>query len=430
MARVILFALCLCSLPLDADAQGPLLWEVQEDIHGGTDIARAITLSGNVAVVVGNGGEPLEGTDESDFVIQALSRATGTLRWSDRTFLSIGVVQQIFVTSRDHRAYAVGTLYESDGRSAFLVRAYDVPSGTLLWENVWHASPGIDTDHPQGIIATPTQVVVVGYGANATNNGLALLVRAYDPSTGTVLWEDRRSQSGADVVGWAVAANAGRVFVVGTTSGTGGPGLLVRAYDASSGHVAWETIRQNVTPTEMLVAAGRLLVAGSAANNTYLVALSAKTGSLLWEDPTPIVGAFVDIAVDGPRLVGAVVSGVGFAVRTYNVVTGDLEWQDRPTVPLGFHATVLAVGVNSNGVYAAGSSGRIFSDSEFMVRAYDARNGTLLWDDRSHLSPDSRATDLVLDNSRLFVAGYTVEASTESDFLLRAYDVGGRPHSR
>src|SRR5580765_7495274 len=107
--RIVLVCCVVVSLPLNAFAQGPLLWELQEDIDGGVDLARAITLSGKAAVVVGNGGVPLEGTDESDLVIQALSRTTGAVRWSDQTFLSIGSVEKLFTTSRKNRAYAVGT---------------------------------------------------------------------------------------------------------------------------------------------------------------------------------------------------------------------------------------------------------------------------------------------------------------------------------
>jgi hypothetical protein len=48
----ILCALGLLLLPVDVLCQGPLLWEVQEDLHGADDFARAVTLSGKVAVVV------------------------------------------------------------------------------------------------------------------------------------------------------------------------------------------------------------------------------------------------------------------------------------------------------------------------------------------------------------------------------------------
>lgn len=427
MLKRIFLASCLLWLPVKVYGQAPLLWELQEDIHGGTDIAQAITLSGKTAVVVGNGGEPLEGTDESDFVIQTLGRATGAVEWSDQAFLSIGSIERLFATSRKNRAYAVGTLREvGDPRSAFLVRAYDVPRGTLLWENVWHAGQGVDTDHPTGIVASPTQVVVVGYGENATRDGLAALVRAYDPLTGAILWEDRAGSTGVDVFALTIAASRNQVFVAGTVSPAGDPftrDLFVRAYDAASGDLDWETSRQTVVPTTLKLASGRLLVAGAAGASTYLAAFSARNGALLWDDMAPTSGILSDIAVTGPRIAAAISSGTSFAVRVYDLITGSLEWEDRPTTFPGFHEHVSAVVLNENAVYAAGSSGEDFGASEFMVRAYDARNGTLLWDDRSHPSAQTAAVDLVLGKFRLFVAGSTLDGSTSTDFLIRAYDV-------
>ena len=163
--RIVLVCCVSVSLPLNAFAQGPLLWELQEDINGGVDLARAITLSGRAAVVVGNGGVPLEGTDESDLVIQSAQSDPQELSgWSDQTFLSIGSVEPLFTTSPQEQSLCGWHLREpNDVRSAFLVRAYSVPTGELLWQNVWHASPGVDTDHPTGIFAGPTAVIVVEY---------------------------------------------------------------------------------------------------------------------------------------------------------------------------------------------------------------------------------------------------------------------------
>ena len=429
MKRIVL-ACCVVCLPLNAFAQGPLLWELQEDIDGGVDLARAITLSGRAAVVVGNGGVPLEGTDESDLVIQALSRTTGAVRWSDQTFLSIGSVEKLFTTSRKNRAYVVGTLREpNDLRNALLVRGYSVPTGELLWQNVWHASPGVDRDHPTGIFAGPTAVIVVGYSENATGDGLAAVVRAYDPVSGAVLWEDRAGSTGVDVIGLTITANRNRVFIAGTTSPSSNPSLrdlFVRAYDAGSGQLLWEISRQSVTPTKIALASGRLLVAGSAGLSTYLAVFST-TGPLLWEDMAPTTGFVADVAVSGSRIAVAINAGPQFAIRAYDLSSGILQWEDRSALRSGFHDQVLAVELNNDAVFAAGNSGEDFGNSEFLVRAYDARSGTLLWDDRSHSSPRTTAFDLALGKSRLFVAGYTTTSATDSDFLIRAY--AARPNT-
>ena len=140
-------------------------------------------------------------------------------RWSDQTFLSTGAIEPLFVASRQGRAYAVGTLREAgEPRNAFLTRAYDVSDGTLLWQNTRRPGDGLDSDHPTGIIASPTQVVIVGYGKNRAIRGFAVLLRAYDPVTGAVLWENRQRRHGFDLVAWTIAANRNRVFIAGTTA--------------------------------------------------------------------------------------------------------------------------------------------------------------------------------------------------------------------
>jgi len=427
MLKAAVFVCCLVGIPVAAFAQAPLLWELQEDINGGIDIARAITLSGKTAIVVGNGGVPLEGTDESDLVIQALGRATGAIQWTDQTFLSVGVIEPLFVTTRKNRAYVVGTLREpNDVRSAFLIRAYDVPTGVLLWENVWHAGQGVDVDHPTGIFATPTVVLLVGYSENATRDGLATVVRAYDPISGDILWEDRAGSTGVDEIGRAVAANRNRVFVAGSISPGSNPSLpdlFVRAYDARSGDVVWEVTRQSVTATKLVLAPQRVLIAGSSAASTYLAAFSAATGALIWQDTVPTNGIVADIAVGGSRVAAGINSGSQMVIRTYDLSTGVVEWASQSAAQPGFFKRVLAVAINNDAVFAAGTSGENFGNSDFLVQTYDTRSGLTLWEDHSHPSVQTAAVDLALGRFRVFVAGYATDGSTNRDFLVRAYDI-------
>jgi hypothetical protein len=110
-----------------------------------------------------------------------------------------------------------------------------------------------------------------------------------------------------------------------------------------------------------------------------------------------------------------------------------VEWEDRPAIIPGFFENVRAIVLNEDTVYVAGSAGEFSGDSEFLVRAYDAVDGSLLWDDRSHASTETAAVDLALGKFRLFVAGYTFDSSTNTDFLIRAYDArsdGGDSQSK
>ena len=290
--------------------------------------------------------------------------------------MSSGSIEPLFVSSRQNRAFAVGTLHEpGDLGAPFSCGPTTCPTGLCSGRMSGIREDGVDSDHPTAIVAGPTQVVVMGYGQNRAENGLSVLVRAYDPETGDVLWENREHRDGFDLVAFTIAANRNRVFIAGRTAPAGALSthdLFLRAYDADTGALVWETSRPLVTTQKLTLTSGRLVVAGGTSSSSYLAAFSAKSGRLLWEDAAPITGMFTDVAVKGSLLVGAVQSGSGYAVRVHDVATGQLQWQDRPTVAPGFRQQILAVGLNNDAVYAAGTAGQDFGNSEFLVRAYDA----------------------------------------------------------
>jgi hypothetical protein len=86
MIRRILCAVFVLTVPLDVYAQAPLLWESEEDIQGGADLVRAITLSGRSVVVVGNGGVPskalMSPTSSFKHSVGRTERSSGAIRLS------------------------------------------------------------------------------------------------------------------------------------------------------------------------------------------------------------------------------------------------------------------------------------------------------------------------------------------------------------
>src|SRR3954471_20158525 len=118
----VLCVVLLLATPGAAAAQGPLLWELQQDFNGGDDDVRGLTLSGRSVIMVGNAGVPSDGPDENNEVIQAVARPTGAVQWSNETLLSpAGTHGWVFVASSQRRAYVVGTLEQpSDRLNAFL----------------------------------------------------------------------------------------------------------------------------------------------------------------------------------------------------------------------------------------------------------------------------------------------------------------------
>jgi len=418
----------LLATPGVAAAQGPLLWELQQDFNGGLDDARSLALSGRSVIVVGNAGQATDGTNENDLVIQAFARPTGAIQWSDRTFLSRGVIDWVFVATHQQRAFVVAALNPpGDLRSAFLVRAFDVPTGGLLWQDISFPSDQIDAARPTALVATASQLVVTGYAGNLSRDGLAAVIRAHDASTGAVLWEVRDDRPGRDVIPWTVTANQRRIVVAGSIGAATGRDLFVRSYDAVSGRLEWEMTRQAVTPIKIALASGRVIVAGAADGSgigqSYLAAVSARNGNLLWEDTAPIEGRFSDIAVTDDRIVGAINSSFTTTIRAYNPATGNTLWQAQPPIDRGMAGAFLAVGDRNGVVFAAGQIGaRIPGGTQSIwVQAYDAVAGHLLWDDRSHLGQEAAAFDLVVGPRRVFVAGYAHSGSSR-DWVIRAYD--------
>ena len=242
-------------------------------------------------------------------------------------------------------------------------------------------------------------------------HGSLNFVVGLDPVSGAVLWEDQLDRSPDDSVASAVAIDRNRVFVAGATRTPSGQDLLLRAYDASSGRLTWEFAHQVAFPTALKAISGRVFLTGSASSQPYIAAFESKSGLLLWDDAPSMPGAFNEIAVKHNESSRPVPGEQAFSSarttcemdtwhgktkrRSFRV----MERSPRPSL-LAMMQCISLVAV-----------ARISGTSEVLVRAYDRADGKLLWDDRSHRSPNSAAIDLALGKNRLFVAGYTYHGS-------------------
>jgi outer membrane protein assembly factor BamB len=396
-------------------AEIPLVWEKQEKLSGGIDEARAVTVSGKTVVVAGLTAAPFDGTD---LVVRAYDVESGVPRWADQTPATFGTLAPVFVTSTGHLAFVAGFTSTPETGQDILVRAYDVKTGDVLWTDLLDKG-GDDT--PQGIAASSNVVVVVGYGGSGPGKAIDFLVRAYDPQTGDVLWEDRVDHGvTVDDAAWAVAIDGNRVFVAGTTGTGAGRDLIVRAYGAHTGQLLWEFGRANTSAFRLAAEAGTLFVTA----NNFIAALKASSGKLLWSD-TSTVGTWLDITAQTGRVVAVGFRGAGLTVAAFNARTGVIEWQDTTVPgPGGFHEFLVAVDVDSKAAYMAGVSGRDFVYSEVMLRAYDLKTGSLLLDARSHRGLASVAVDIAVKGDRVFVVGADDAggALTNRDFLVQAYE--------
>ena len=220
------------------------------------------------------------------------------------------------------------------------------------------------------------------------------------------------------------------MFVAGNVLESGANALIVRAYNAASGTLAWEMSRPATSPLALKAVGPRVLLAGLSSGAGYLGAFDAGSGALLWEDQVTEPSSFRDLAVEGNRAVVVGSAGGAVLVRSYDVTTGSIQWDQRSTPGPDTSEFATTVAVNGRSVYVGGAGVGDFVYSEILVRAHDAATGALLWDDRSHRSTRpalASATDLALGKNRLFVAGYGSGVGT--DFIIRAYDIRGNASS-
>lgn len=403
--RVTAVLLFILSISAAAFAQDRVLWDEQFDAAGGGDIARAIAVTGKTVVVTG-GTSTAAGTE---MAVRSYNKKTGKVRWSDSTPLVNGVQTAVYATKVAGVVYTAG--YASNGvGSDIAVHAYDANTGAHLWQDV--LDRGRD-DFPRDLAASQAAVVVVGYGGNTPGRNVDLLVRAYHPVTGQVLWDDQIDTDGQSDDAFRVALTDTQVIVGGMTSIGTTRTLILRAYDVATGALLWDVRETDFSPTALTVRGGRVFVGGSSATLAATRAYKATTGKLLWQDQGSS-GTVRDMQVRAGQLVE-----VGnFGVRLMDVKSGDAAWESPSAAP----EFLSMVELGANAIYIAGSSGNEFV-SESVVRAYDY-SGNAIWEDRAYRSSDTQPHALTLSGRKLFVAGHVTKGDgVNVDFFIRAYDV-------
>ena len=245
------------------------------------------------------------------------------------------------------------------------------------------------------------------------------LAASPEQAAGRLLWQDRFGQDDYVV---AVAVEKGRVFVAGSAGNlSGGSDLFIRAYDTQTGAMLWSDRMSSGFVEAIAVDAGRVFVVGGTwfdgSRSALLVrAYLATNGILLWEDrfdPIPGHNAGKTVAASGGRVfVGGYAASVPgneqFIVRAYEAGSGRVLWQDFETrLGGGAVQAILADGARA---YAGGCI-----SGNCVVRAYDVRRGTLRWE--SHEDANSIEA-LTLSGGRIVFGGSRVNRIQE--FLVRS----------
>lgn len=260
---------------------------------------------------------------------------------------------------------------------------------------------------------------------------LATLVATLAAATGahaTPLWQDSVSDDGVgDGQANDVVANEHGVFAGGFVAAEQSE-LLVRAYDAASGRVLWED--RSAAPGTGFNEVGRLALlddrlfatvftarSGNTTGQDWVVrAYDARSGSLLWTDDLDRgEGDWARrVAAAGTRVfvAGSLTSAAqrpALAVRAYDAADGALLWEDEvgELEPLAPHPAIAASGDH---VYVGGKVGGVPQ-----LRAYEQASGEIAWS--IDVAPAGQVEQIAVTGDRVVVAARILEALS-----LRVHD--------
>lgn len=166
-----------------------------------------------------------------------------------------------------------------------------------------------------------------------------------------------------------------------------------------------------------------------AALSLSLASASPAAARTLWEDTAvgTSSGGTADAVVTTPSLViagGKIPYGdhSEALVRAYDPSSGALRWEHQPHVG-NANEGVSALAAADGRVFATVTADRFTTTSfDWLVRAFDAATGSLLWEDDRNDGQFDRASGLAVADGRLFVAGRIAAEDGTAITVVRAYD--------
>jgi hypothetical protein len=199
-----------------------------------------------------------------------------------------------------------------------------------------------------------------------------------------------------------------------------------RSPDERGRYGAFATRRVALLVTGVLAVLVSVLVSGGAL---------AAPNQVLWQSQVDL-GSGLNDQASAVAIAGGTVFAVGqgapngrdWLVRAYDAASGAVRWTDQhrgAPPPATFRDTAIAVAAQGGRAFAAGFV-RSPTSRDWFVRAYNAHNGAIVWQDQLDLGGNDEAQATVVHGNRLFVAGFGGPACapgpSNCDFLVRAYD--------
>ncbi|MBI3849909.1 MAG: PQQ-binding-like beta-propeller repeat protein [Verrucomicrobia bacterium] len=212
-----------------------------------------------------------------------------------------------------------------------------------------------------------------------------------------------------------------------TTRAAGGDVLWTNQFNLSGGR----------DQALAVAAKGRgVFVAGRVRNATLnddwrINAYDAVSGSLLWTNQLDVAGGrdeALSVAVAGKVVAaaGRVRNGSlndDWLVRAYDAGIGSLLWQDLYDATNGNDRANAIVALGKS-VVAVGRVRNSAGNDDWFVRAYDATTGALRWQDQLDLVGDNdEAVAVTIQGTKVFAVGHVTNGAGDSDWYVRAYNL-------
>jgi PQQ-like domain len=282
----------------------------------------------------------------------------------------------------------------------FATIAYDSATGSQLWLTRYDQT---SDDEAVAVATSPdgTKVYVTGFQNDSVPTGYNYATVAYDAVTGTQLWAatyDDPDSSYDYATALAVSPDGSKIFVTGQIGTLGhGENYATVAYDAAGGSQLWVTIYDG--PTD--------------ASGDYATALSASPdGSKVF--------------VTGYSEAGTTL--LDYVTLAYHSTTGAEVWRRRYDGPARRSDYAYSVVVSPDGskVFVTGNSWAATTAFDYATVAYDASTGATRWVRRfngpGNDSDYAKSMTVSPDGSRIYVTGYSWDATTDFDYITVAYD--------
>jgi outer membrane protein assembly factor BamB len=333
-----------------------------------------------------------------------------------------------------NRVFASGWFQTTTGGFDFVVRAYDLRDGTMLWQR--RIARGGFLEFAELVGAKGNRVYAVGRVLGRTLSS-DFTVFAFDARTGAVLWESVLDTFGTDVA-FSLSEQGDRVFAVGPVNNFFD--LLVRAYDGLTGASLWERTIANGSQfvrNRSLAAHGGLLYLGAGVfldngtEDAIVHAYDQHTGQLVWARQFNTGGFFNEasvVTIHGNSLIAAGAEGCDefflacvFSTRAFDARTGGPLWQDAFQDAAGADAFVQAVAVSSGRVFAGGWAVDENGVYQWRMRVLDIESGAVIADEVSTGAERSGLNAIVAGGLTVFAGGFLGRPAADGEFTVRAY---------